>query len=75
MLSFQKEQGSVNLPTQEPGGAGSAPGADNSPDQVYLTVAEHGKRTRRSTIVLAVLFIVGLCCLGFMIKKSTPKNW
>lgn len=76
MLSFQKEQGSSGLPTQRSAGSGHLPDGDTgkSPDQGYLTVAEHGKRTRRSTIVLAVLFIAGLCCLWFMIQKSAPQS-
>ena len=76
MLPFQKEQGSSGLPTQKSAGSGSAPGdgAGESPDRGYLTVAEHGKRTHRSTVVLAVLFVVGLCCLWFMIQKSTPQS-
>ena len=68
MLSFLQEQGSEDLPTQK------ASGANESENQKYLTVAEHGKRTRRSTAVLAVLFIIGLCCLWFMIQKSTPQG-
>ncbi len=77
MLSFQKEQGGGNLPTQTPNAAtGGSPdgGAEMSQDQGYLTVAEHGKRTRKSTTVLAVLFIIGLLCLWFMIKKSSPQS-
>ncbi len=75
MLSFLQEQGNSDLPTQKSDGSGHAPDADDgkSPDQGYLTVAEHGRRTRKSTAVLAVLFIIGLCCLWFMIKKSTPE--
>jgi preprotein translocase subunit SecG len=75
MLSFLQEQNSGELPAQKANGGGAeAPsGANKSEDQEYLTVAEHGKRTRRSTVVLAVLFITGLCCLWFMIKKSTPQ--
>ncbi len=75
MLPFQKERSCGDLPAQQPGAAGQVPGggADNSQDQGYLTVAEHGKRTRKSTAVVAALFIIGLLCLWFMIKKSTPK--
>jgi len=68
MLSFLQEQGSEELPAEK------ANGTSESQDQKYLTVAEHGKRTRRSTVVLAVLFAIGLCCLWFMIKKSTPQG-
>ena len=75
MLSFQKEQNCGALPAKKPGAAGApGDGADKSQDQGYLTVAEHGKRTRKSTAVLAVLFIIGLLCLWFMIRKSTPTT-
>ncbi len=76
MLSFLQEQSSGELPAQKTNEAGAEPpsGVNRSNDQEYLTVAEHGKRTRRSTIVLAVLFITGLCCLWFMIQKSTPET-
>lgn len=75
MLSFLQEQSSGELWAQKTNGTVAEPGSsvNQSEDQEYLTVAEHGKRTRRSTIVLAVLFIIGLCCLWFMIKKSTPQ--
>ena len=76
MLSFLREQSNGDLPTQKPDPAiESAPGdgAEKPQEQEYLTVAAPGKRTRKSTVLLAVLFIVGLLCLGYMIKKSTPK--
>ena len=37
----------------------------------YLAVAAQNKNARRSTMVLAVLFGMGLLCLWFMIKKRT----
>jgi len=76
MLSFLREQSNGDEPAQQPGTAvESAQGddAENSQEQEYLTVAAPGKRTRKSTIFLAVLFIIGLLCLGYMIKKSTPQ--
>ncbi len=39
----------------------------------YLTVATKEKDVRRSTMFLGVLFIIGLICLGIMIKKSAPQ--
>ncbi len=48
-------------------------GADKSQESEFLTVASHGKRVRKTTTLLAVLFIIGLVCLWFMIKKSNPK--
>ena len=76
MLSFLREQSNGDLPAQKQNAAvESEPGdGDEKPkEQEYLTVAAPGKRTRKSTILLAVLFIIGLLCLGYMIKKSTPK--
>ena len=76
MLSFLREQGGVDVPSRKPdvaGGKTSADGIEQPREEQYLTVAAHEGRTRRSTILLAVLFIIGLLCLGFMIKKSTPK--
>lgn len=77
MLSFLRDQSSNGeLPAQQPNPAGgTAPdeGVPKAQDQEYLTVASHEKRARKSTILLAILFIAGLLCLGYMIKKSTPK--
>ncbi len=42
--------------------------------QEYLTVAARNRNVRRSTILLASLFILGLLCLFFMIKKSSPQT-
>jgi hypothetical protein len=76
MLSFLREQGGADVPSrkgeaetgQTPDGGGEQPR-----EEQYLTVADHGGRTRKSTILLAALFIAGLLCLWFMIKKSTPS--
>ncbi|MHC4322888.1 MAG: hypothetical protein ACYSUX_01295 [Planctomycetota bacterium] len=77
MLSFLRDQGNGNLPAQQPGPAGeTAPsdGTEKPQEQEYLTVAANGKKARKSTTLLAILFIVGLLCLGYMIRKSTPKT-
>ena len=42
--------------------------------QEYLTVSAKGKNARKSTMLLVGLFILGLLCLWFMIKKSSPKT-
>jgi preprotein translocase subunit SecG len=76
MLSFLREQSGANAPSRKEDaavGKPSAGGGEPSQEEQYLTVASHGGRTRRSTILLAVLFIAGLLCLWFMIKKSTPS--
>jgi hypothetical protein len=80
MLSFLRDQSLEDLPAEKKNNAantaGKAPsqGTDTSQEPEYLTVATHEKRTRKSTILLAVLFTIGLVCLWFMIKKSTPKT-
>lgn len=77
MLSFLREQGNGGLPAQKTdAGTEAAPsdGAEKTQEQEYLTVAAPGKRSLKSTIVLAVFFIIGLLCLGYMIKKSTPST-
>jgi hypothetical protein len=76
MLSFLREQGNAELSAQKPDATGRAPsdGTEKPQQQEYLTVAAHGRRTRKSTTLLAVLFIIGLLCLWFMIKKSTPQS-
>ena len=76
MLSFLREQGNGELPTQKQDAGTEAiagEGGEKTHEQEYLTVAAPGKRSLKSTIVLAVLFIIGLLCLGYMIKKSTPS--
>lgn len=77
MLSFLREQGNVELPAQKKAraSAGKKPdeAADKSQGNEYYTVAAHGKKARKSTVFLAVLFIIGLLCLGLMIKKSSPR--
>lgn len=76
MLSFLRDQNNGDLPAQKPdatAGATTGDGTEKPQGQEFLTVAAPEKRSRRSTILLAVLFIIGLLCLGYMIKKSTPK--
>ena len=77
MLSFLRDQSLEDLPAQKKTSttAGKSPGdgTDKSQESEYLTVTTQKKRVRKSTTLLAVLFIIGLLCLWFMIKKSTPK--
>lgn len=75
MLSYLREQGSAELPSRkEDVASGQTSSGNGEPaEEQYLTVADPGGRTRKSTILLAVLFIAGLLCLWFMIKKSTPS--
>lgn len=76
MLSFLRDQNSADTPGQGPQGPADNPaavGATPSAEQGFLTVATRQKRTRKSTTVLAVLFVAGLVCLALMIKKSAPQ--
>ena len=80
MLSFLRDQNNAGAAGKEspaPAGKPQAEGVSGSPagspEDGFLTVAARGKRTRKSTAVLAVLFVVGLACLGFMIKKTAPQ--
>ena len=49
---------------------------DQDPEQQqdYLTVAQHGKAVKQSTIILGVLFVAGAICLWFMISKTSPSD-
>src|SRR4030042_484948 len=64
MLSFTRENA-----------AGTSSPQENASEtqQEYLTVAAQDKNARRSTVLLAGLFILGLLCLWLMIKKSLPQ--
>lgn len=73
MLSFLKEQGTEDTSEQKTSGSSGASGEEKQ-KQEYLTVASKSKSVRKSTILLAVLFGIGLLCLWFMIKKSTPET-
>jgi hypothetical protein len=73
MLSFLRDQGGTDSSSKKPdvpAGKTSADGVEPPQEEKYITIA--AKRTRMSTILLAVLFIAGLLCLWFMIKKSMP---
>jgi len=77
MLSFMQEQELEDSSVQKPpAGTGGPPTADTegAQEQEYLTVAADDKNVRKSTMRLAALFAIGLLCLLFMIKKSTPQK-
>ena len=76
MLSFLREQGIGELLGRKPAAAPNrspGDGTQKTQEQEYITVATQNKNTRKSTVMLAVLFGIGLVCLWFMIKKSTPQ--
>ena len=67
MLSFLREPNLEELPAEKHNEN------EKPKEQEYLSVATHGKDVRKSTTILGVLFIIGLICLGVMIKKSSPQ--
>ena len=81
MLSFLRDQGLDGLPAEKKRNAAASAASNKAPsdsagksqESEFLTVASHGKRVRKTTTLLAVLFIIGLLCLWFMIKKSSPN--
>ena len=77
MLSFMREERVGDSSVQKPSGAAAgrspADGTKEAQEQEYLTVAARGKDVRKSTTLLVVLFGMGLLCLWFMIRKSTPQ--
>lgn len=84
MLSFLQEQESENAkPDGNPGAYGqkqktrdatrNTHDARRNTHDEYLTIAARQKNVRKTTYLLAVLFGMGLLCLWFMIKKSTPQ--
>ncbi len=85
MLSFMREQGFDDSKVQETakssngeakeGRALKSPNpAEKTKEQQYLTVAAQGKNVRKMTMLLVVLFVIGLLCLLIMIKKSAPRT-
>ena len=84
MLSFLQDQNSEELPAEKKsntatgkkvtssGKKASSDCADKSQESEFLTVDSHGKQVRKTTKLLAVIFVIGLLCLGFMIIKSSP---
>jgi preprotein translocase subunit SecG len=85
MLSFMREQGPEELLGQKPPNDSDedsklsevppqAQAKSKQQGQEYLTVASRDKNARKSTMVLAGLFCLGLLGLWFMIKKSAPQT-
>ena len=72
MLSFMREQGDENGSRGQSAGGGQRGGAspDNGEAQEFLTVAANRKSLRNSTILVAILVVVGLGGLGYMIHQS-----
>lgn len=85
MLSYMNEQGGnkeqdVNVGASETEtptvSQETSDFAQESPDgeQDHIKLAEHGKAAKRSAVVLASLFAVGVLCLWVMIKKIAPAD-
>ena len=74
MLSFLREPNLGELPADAAAQNAQENGTGQKQEQEYFTVASHGKAVRKTTTLLAVLFIIGLICLWFMIKKSSPQG-
>jgi hypothetical protein len=77
MLSFLREQGLENLTSQKSPAEGGR--ADRGPQrdkqgQEYLTVSAQRKNVRRSTIMVVIIFGIGLVGLWLMIKRSQPQT-
>lgn len=73
MLSFQKEESTV--PAANPQTDDQNLQQEGLTDeQDYLTVASHGKKLQQSTMILALLFLVGGAGVWFMIKKTVPAS-
>ena len=73
MLSFLKEQRVENSSAGKPPEAPGKPSAE-SQEQGYIAVVAQEKNVRKTTYILAIMFCIGLLCLWFMAKKSTPKQ-
>jgi len=84
MLSFMREQGFEDSKVQETAKSSNGEAknsqdfkspkpSDKAKEQQYLTVAAQGKDVRKMTMLLVVLFVIGLLCLWIMIKKSAPR--
>ena len=85
MLSFMRDQGFEDSVVQEtpkpPNGedhqqqVSSTQNQSEEPIQEpqYLSVATKSKNVRKTTMLLVVLFVIGLLGLWLMIKKSSPQ--
>jgi hypothetical protein len=74
MLSFLREQNQTDKSKKNPDvDKAQDQNIRKAQEQEYLTVATQENRARNSTIMLAVLFIIGMLCLWFMIRRSSPQ--
>lgn len=75
MLSFMREQmpGDPSGHEAAAGGPAGLRPQDQGDSQEYLTVAASRTNLRKNTILVAILFTVGLVGLGLMIHKTRPQ--
>lgn len=79
MLSFMKENDPENLTGskkqgKEPLNLNLSDGDKEHNEPEYLTVSNRNESVRKTTILLAALFVIGVISLVLMIKKSTPDG-
>ncbi len=75
MLSFMREQDSSKASDRLSAGADpqNAAAGEGPEAQEYLTVAANSQSLRRSTMLVAILVVIGLVCLLVMIRRSQPQ--
>jgi len=76
--SKQQQAKQMNRSDDLPGNANNAAESqavesESQQEQDYLTVDSCDNKIKRGTIALAILFTMGLLCVLFMIKKSSPS--
>lgn len=71
MLSFIRDQG-AQLPQERKDKQDKETVC--GPEQKYIGIATKAKQVRKGTYILCGLFCLGIVCLIFMIKKSSPAK-
>lgn len=75
MLSFLRDSGFDDLPAEKSAAAGksSGDGACGEGGQDYVEVTTNVGRVRRSTTLLVILLVVGLGCIWYMTRSTSPQ--
>ena len=73
MLSFLKEQRVEDSSSEKAPDAPGKPSAENQ-EQGYIAVVAQEKNVRKTTYILVTVFCIGILCLWFMARKSTPQQ-
>jgi len=77
MLSFIKEEGNTNSGAENPNLADTLKEAGEQEEvrtEEYLVPSASQKKVKYSTLILGIVFVVGVGSLFMMIKKSTPAT-